>query len=306
VRPLFDRRLVVVAGKGGVGRTTVSAVLGLAAAQRGLVTLVAEVDGQSDVLQALEADRAGVLDEVEISPRLYQVTIDRRAVLREYLRDEVPGPVSAAILARSRLFQLFVDAAPGLNELLTIGKVWELIQRPRHRRRARQYDLVILDAPASGQLIALLEAPETFGSIARTGPVARQAQAIQACLRDPHLTAFVSVLTPEQMPVSETVSLDGELSRVAGRRLDAIILNRLFPRRFTPAESEALARAGPDPALRSARWFAARTRAQRRQLVRLETELPHVPVCAELPFRFTERIRRDDLESLASLLEVGS
>jgi len=306
VRPLFDRRLVVVAGKGGVGRTTVTAALGLAAAQCGLVALVVEVDGQSDIPYALAADRAGTLDEVELSPRLYHVTIDRRAVLSEYLHDEVPGPVSAAILARSRLFQLFVDAAPGLNELLTIGKVWELIQRPRHRRRARQYDLVILDAPASGQLIALLQAPKTFASIARTGPVARQAEAIQASLRDPGLAAFVSVVTPEQMPVSETVSLDGALSLLAGRRLDAIIVNRLFPQRFTTEEGEALARFGPDPALRSARWFAARARAQRGQLTRLETELCHVPLFAALPFRFTERIRRDDLQSLASLLAPRS
>ncbi len=300
---MFDRRLVIVGGKGGVGRTTVSAALGLAAARRGLVSLIVEVAGQADVPGVLEASGGASLVEVELASRVHHVTIERRAALREYLREEVPGPLPAAMLTRSRLFELFVDAAPGMNELLTIGKVWELVQRPRHRRDARQYDLVILDAPATGQLLGLLGAPETFGSIARTGPVARQAEAIQAVLRDPELTGYLAVVTPEQMPVSETVSLDRELEHVVGRRLDGVVTNRLFPARFSAQEGDVLADAGDDPPLRSARWFDARARAQRSQLSRLATQLVEVSVLASLPFVFTEHFGRSEVEALANHLE---
>ncbi len=302
---MFDRRLVIVGGKGGVGRSTVSAALGLAAARRGLVTLIAEVAGQSDVTGLLEESGGGSLVEVELAPGLHHVAVDRRGALTEYLRDEVPGPVSAAVLARSRLFELFVDAAPGLSELLTIGKVLELVRRPRHRPEARQYDLVILDAPASGQLIGLLGAPATFGSIARTGPVARQAEAIQAHLRDPDLTGYLAVVTPEQMPVSETVSLDRALAGVLGRGLDGVVINRVFPRRFSAEEADALAGAGDDPPLRCARWFDARARAQQSQLSRLAAELVQVRALASLPFVFTERFGRGDVEALADHLEAA-
>jgi anion-transporting ArsA/GET3 family ATPase len=302
VPPLLDRRLVVVGGKGGVGRSTVVAALALAAVRGGRSTLIAEVVGQADVARVLGAAAGAPLAETRLTHGLHHVTIERRAALREYLREEVPGPVPATIFARSRMFDLFIEAAPGMNELLTIGKIWELVQRPRRRRRARAYDLVIVDAPATGQLVGLLEAPQTYASIARTGPVAHQAEQIRATLRDPRLTAFVAVVTPEQMPVSETAGLHGSMGRVLGRGLDGLVVNRLLPERFTAAESRVVRAAGDDPPLRSARWFDGRLRAQQDQLIRLRAALPDVSMLAELPFLFTDRICRADIQSLADRL----
>lgn len=208
----------------------------------------------------------------------------------------------AAILARSKAFELFVDAAPGMGELLTIGKVWELAQRPRHRRGAPEYDLVVLDAPASGQLVGLLAAPQTFGAIARVGPVARQAAAIDRMVRDPDLVGVIAVATPEQMAVSETLSLSAALNNEFGIELGAVLLNRMFHPRFSANDSLALAALPDDPAVRSARWLQGRAGTQRAQLARLRRQLAGVS-CTRLPFLFTADLGRSDVERLADLLE---
>jgi anion-transporting ArsA/GET3 family ATPase len=299
---LTGRRLLVVTGKGGVGKSTTAAALGVAAARRGLRTIVAEVAGRSDVARVLGAEAAGGLTETELYPGLYHITIDRQPALEAYLRDEVPGPMPAAVLARSRTFQLFVEATPGMGELLTIGKLWELAQRPRHRRGGRQYDLVVLDGPASGQLVGLMAAPRTFKAIARSGPVARQAGAIDRMLTDPGSVGVVAVATPEQMPVSEAIELRGMLANEFGTELSAVVVNRTFPSRFSAKEAAALASVPDDPAVRAARWFYGRGRAQRTQLARLRRGLPEARH-ATLPFQFAGEPDRAVIEHLAELLD---
>jgi len=297
-------RLVIVTGKGGVGKSTVAAALGVAALRRGLRTIVAELAGRSDVARVLGGEAANRLHETELDPGLHHVTIDRQPALEEYLREEVPGPLPAAILARSRLFGLFVDATPGMGELLTIGKVWEIAQRPRHKRGARPYDLVVLDGPATGQVLALLAAPRTFSSVARVGPVARQGAAIDHLLRDPVSTSVVAVATAEQMAVSETLALRTALTEELGIRLKAVVANRVFPSRFSSKDAAALASAPDDPAVRSARWLDARARTQRAHLARLRRGLDGVPTTT-LPFVFKGELDRGDIEHLARLLEAS-
>jgi anion-transporting ArsA/GET3 family ATPase len=299
---LSAKRLLIVSGKGGVGKSTIAAALGVAAARRGLRTVVAEVAGRRDIAGLLESEAGEGLREVEVYPGLRHVAIEREAALAEYLRDEVPGLLPAAILARSRAFGLFVDAAPGMGELLTIGKVWELAQRPRHKRGAVQYDLVVLDGPASGQLVGLLAAPRTFGAIARVGPVARQGAVIDRMLRDAGSVAVMAVATPEQMAVSETLSLGAALRAEIGVGLGAVVVNRMFPSRFSASDAVALAAAPDDPAVRSAQWLHARARAQRAQLVRLRRGLAEVR-CSTLPFLFATHVGRAEVEELAGLLE---
>ena len=302
-------RLLVIAGKGGVGRSTVAAAVGVAAAARGLRTVVAEVDGRSDVLRALGGDRSarqpaganGAGSERELRPGLRHMSIDRRSALIEYLRTQTPGRLPGALLSRSHAFELFVGATPGLAELLTLGKVWELLGRPGQPRHASMYDLVVLDAPATGQLTAMLAAPRTFGAIARVGPVARQAEAIDRSLRDPHTIAFVAVATPEQMPVSETLGLRDALAGELGIELHAVVVNRLFPRRFTAAEAALLAAAPSDPAIDAARWYHRRAVSQRGQLTRLRRALPSVSRVT-LPQLFSGEVDGTGIERLAGLL----
>ena len=301
---LTARRLLIVSGKGGVGKSTIAAALGVAAARRGLRVVVAEVAGRRDVAGMLGAEAGWGHREREIYPGLRHVAIDRRHALENYLRDEVPGLLPAAILARSRAFELFLDATPGMGELLTIGKAWELAQRPRRRRGAQQYDLVVLDGPASGQLVGLLQAPRTFSSVARVGPVARQGAAIDLMLCDPVLTEVVAVATPEQMAVSETLALREALRAEFGIELGMVVVNRVFSSPFTARDMAALAAASDDPAVRSARWLHGRAEAQKLQLVRLRRECTGMRR-ATLPFLLTPDAGRERIERIANLLEGG-
>jgi anion-transporting ArsA/GET3 family ATPase len=291
---------VIVGGKGGVGRSTVAAALGLAAAREGRRTLVAELDGRSDVVRLLGGESGDGLEEVELRPNLYHVSIDRRATLRDYLDHEVPGPLPAGRLTRSRTFSLFIDATPGMGELLSLGKVWELAEKRRRRPRARSYDLVVLDGPASGQLLALLRAPGTFGAMARMGPVARQTKAISRTLTDRAHTGVLLVSTPEQMAVSETLTLHSELDR-GGLAVIGTVVNRTVTSPFTRQQEKLLATVTPDePALTSARWFCDRVSAQRRQLSRLSRDLPGVAQ-TRLPLLFGE-FEKAGIEELAGRL----
>lgn len=298
---LWNKRLLIIAGKGGVGRSTVAAALGLAGARSGLETLVVETAGRGDVARALGGRAGERLAEVELQPGLHHIAISRRPALEEYLRQELRASPPAALLARSRAFELFVDAAPGMGDLLTIGKVWELAQRPRRKSRARPYDLVILDGPASGQLIGLLSAPRTFSSVARVGPIARQADAIDAMLGDSSTVGVIAVATPEQMAVTEALELRTVLAERCGLELDGAVVNRVFASRFSAAERRALAAVPDEPAIRDARWFDERAQAQRAHLARLRRGLTGVPH-RTLPYRFTSELTRQDIEHLSARL----
>jgi anion-transporting ArsA/GET3 family ATPase len=161
---------------------------------------------------------------------------------------------------------------------------------------------VILDAPASGHAAALLGAPRTFASIANVGPVARQGAAIDRMLRDRCSTGVLAVAAPEQMAVSETLDLSRTLVESLEIALEGVIVNRVLPARFSAADTRALASAPDDPPVRSARWFAARTRAQRAQLARLRRGLRSVPSMT-LPFSFSPDLGQTEVEGLARKLE---
>jgi len=298
---LSTERLVVVAGKGGVGRSTVAAALGVAAARRGLRTAVVEISGDHDRASVAAPD-VGVGNRAATTcPDLEHLTVDRHAALADYLRTELPIGTPAKILARNRMFELFVDAAPGLGELLTIGEVCNLAQ-PRGRRRGdRRYDLVVLDGPASGHFLGLLTAPRTFASIARVGPVAAQATTIDRMLRDPAFLAVVAVTTPEQMAITETLALRSSLRNELGIDFAAVAVNKLLPARFGRRDEATLLAAPDDPAVRTALWFHARAVAQRAQLRRLRRGLDGVPSLT-LPFMFAEAVDRVAIEQLAGAL----
>jgi anion-transporting ArsA/GET3 family ATPase len=240
---------------------------------------------------------------VRLGGGLYHVSIDRQAALRDYLDHEVPGPLPAGRLTRSRTFALLIDATPGMGELLSIGKVWELAGKRRRRNGERAYDLVVLDGPASGQLMALLRAPRTFGAIARVGPLARQTSDIAKTLTDPGQTGVVLVAAPEQMAVTEAVALHREL-RSDGVVVDQVVVNRTVTSPFSHEDQKTLAGAGgDDPALRSARWLGDRAAVQRQQLGRLTHGLGDLPQI-RLPFLFGG-IDRQVLEGLATRLGGG-
>jgi anion-transporting ArsA/GET3 family ATPase len=225
----------------------------------------------------------------------------------EYLRVKV-GALGHA-LASSRLFQAFAMATPGMRELLSIGKVWELAQLHRRTRGASPYDLVIVDAPATGHGLGLLRTPRTFADIARVGPIAHQGRTIAATIADPEFTGVVAVVTPEEMPVTETLWLNEALAREE-LELDAVIVNAVYSSRFDEAEVEelsgVLARTRSSlarSALRAALSEHARAERQREQQARLldGIEGPFV----ELPYVFADQLGQAELGLLADALEAG-
>src|SRR3977135_251336 len=144
---VLDRDLLVVTGKGGVGKTTLATALGLLAAERGLRTIVIEVgaQGRLPALFGLPPQSPGA--EVELQKGLWNLSIDPDRALLEWLQ-ALGGRVSGRILASSGTFQYFAAAAPGAKELVSMVKIWELTQGRRWRGRGG-YDLVVLDAPAT-------------------------------------------------------------------------------------------------------------------------------------------------------------
>jgi anion-transporting ArsA/GET3 family ATPase len=306
VPALLQRRLIFVTGKGGVGKSTVATALGLLAARRGLRTIVAELASQDRIRQTFEHD-GDTFEEVRLAERLYTISIDPQYAMEEYLKVKT-GTVGQA-LGSSRLFGAFAMATPGMRELLSVGKAWELAQTERRTSGADAYDLVIVDSPAAGHGIGILRTPRTFAEIARVGPIAHQGSRIAATIADHDFTAVVAVATAEEMPVNETLWLRDQL--VADElRLDAMIINARYPDRFTAAEGAQLAAArdrATSPlaaaALGAALSEQARAAAQAEQLHRLHAGLG-MPLI-ELPYLFAEQIGKPELEVLANALEAG-
>src|SRR3954471_11165860 len=199
---LMDKRLIVVTGKGGVGKTTVSLALGLAAARAGKRTMVAEVAEQERMARAFRREGLGY-SEAELADNLWGMSIDPERALKEYLGQQVGGTLGG-VLTGNRIFEYFAAAAPGVRELATVGKVWELAQPQRRDARTRPYDLVIMDAPASGNGLAPLRSRRTSGVSVRLGPTRRRADMVPGFRTGGRRTPLVAAALPQEMPVNET------------------------------------------------------------------------------------------------------
>ena len=300
---IFDRALIYVTGKGGVGKTTVAASLGLAAAARGRRTIVCEVAEQSHMSRAFAHAGVSRDREARLAPDLYAITVDPQHALEEWLGRQVGGS-ALKIMTRSQAFNYFVAAAPGAKELITIAKVWELAQLERWSKANRNYDLVIVDAPASGHGIAMLRTPATFGDIARVGPIQRQAYKVRDMLRDPARTGYVAVALPEELPVNETIELQDRVRDAVGLDLDAVVVNGVWPSRL-PKDGLERVREAADASKRPAPLEAAiaaeeRARVHSSQVRRLRREA-RAPVLT-LPFLFQTELELDDYAELGEKL----
>jgi anion-transporting ArsA/GET3 family ATPase len=286
---LLDKRLVIVTGKGGVGKTTVAVALGLRAAAAGKRTIVCEVSSQENASRMFDHTAVG-FHEVEMEENLWSISIDPDESMREYVLLQLKVRAMRDMLFRSRIFNYLAAATPGLKELVTIGKIWELAQLDRKVKKGRKYDLVIVDAPATGHGVGFLQTPRTFANIARVGPIHSQAQRLDSFLTDHDQTGAAIVALPEEMPVNESAALETDLRDEVGVAVDRIYLNGLYPERFSKPETGrllALAEA-EDGAVRAAARAAVseheRARCQRAQVARLRRRVK-APV-KTLPFLF--------------------
>jgi anion-transporting ArsA/GET3 family ATPase len=279
--------LLFVLGKGGVGRSTVAAALGVLAASRGARTIVADLSGRGELPRLLGVTPGARADgEIEVTPGLFTLQITPQQSLEEYLHEQLPLRVLADVLGATRTLTYLAAATPGLRELLCVGKIWELAQPTRIVADTAPYDLVIVDAPASGHSLGLFAAPGTFTSAARGGPIARQAGVIDATLHDTTKTGILAVATPTEAAVNELLETRAALVAEFGLDLGAVVVNAMPPARFEQGDSEilrdmlarnALAPGAPRAAANCALAAEQDRREAARQVARLVDQLPKTP-----------------------------
>jgi anion-transporting ArsA/GET3 family ATPase len=236
---LLERKLIFVTGKGGVGKSTIAAALAWLAAARGKRTLVCEVDPKGDLADFFETAPTR-FEEREIAPRLWAMSMDTEASLKQYLALQLKLPLVARIGPLAKMFDFVASAAPGVKEIVTVGKLcWEV--------KERHYDIVVVDASASGQIVGQLAAPQAINQLVQVGLVRQQTGWMLDILDDPHTTGLAVVATPAEMPVSETLELTARLRRETRVDLAAVVVNRVLPELFGRGEEEVFERlATPD------------------------------------------------------------
>lgn len=226
-------------GKGGVGKSTVAAALGLASARAGGRALVVEVAGQQRVPRLLGASRAGEEGPAELAPGLFGISIDAERATEEYLAGQLRVRPLVEILTRSKAFHTFAAAAPGLPELVTIGKIWSMAIALDATGSAPAWDTITVDCPATGHGIALLETAGNIEELAAGGPIREQAARIQEVVAHPAATGIVIVARPEELAVTEAIEATQTL-RAHGLPVAAVVLNGVHAKRFRASEAPAL------------------------------------------------------------------
>jgi arsenite-transporting ATPase len=264
-------RVAVVAGKGGVGKTTVTAVLARAAIRRGLRVLVVELDGKPTLEH--------LLPDVEVQH------ISATAALGEYLDTHGLSRV-AKRLTNTGIIDVVATASPGIDDIVVLGKIKQL-------ERSGQYDLVVVDGPAAGHAITFLLSAKSLLSTVRGGPIHTQATEVAAMLADPERCQVVLVTLPETTPVNEAMDTADALQERLGVHLGPIVVNAVDDGPLLAPE------AAPEgsPMRAAAEFRNARRRLHATERVRLD-ERTHLPQLV-LPLVAGALLDVDSIESLA-------
>lgn len=297
-------RVLIVAGKGGVGKTTVSAAVARMAAMAGLTCLIVEVEGKSGLAAAFGSTENLTYAEVELSPGVRARTLTPDEALVEYLEDRGMRRLSRRLLS-SGAIDVVATAAPGIKDILVLGKVKQL-------ERAEAADLIIVDAPAAGHAVTFLTSAAGLLDAVRAGPIRAQATDVLGLLGDPDRCQVLLVTLPEETPVNEVVETAYKLEDRVGVRLAPVVVNGVYPALpgldVDPLEaaerSGAHLRAGEAEALGAAANFrTGRIGLQAEQAGRLAGSLALPQL--HLPFLFTTEVGMAEVNLLADALTTA-
>jgi anion-transporting ArsA/GET3 family ATPase len=296
-----------------VGKSTIAAALALLGAQRGKRTLACEIDAKGNLSDFFEAGETDYTPR-EIQPNLFAMSMDTEESLQEYLRLQMRLPAIARIGPLARAFEFVATAAPGVREILTVGKpVWEV--------REGNYDLVVVDAAATGHIVGQLAAPQAINELVHVGLIRQQTSWLIDVLGNKETTGLVIVTTPEEMPVNETIELAGRVEDETDVALSTIVVNRVLPELFGRGEEEVFeelrqpaavgalhdAAQGPvEPVMEAARLAVTMRRTRAGHIERLRTSIdPSIPLLY-VPYLFMRahgfRTTRQVAEALSAEL----
>ncbi|MGH7295562.1 MAG: ArsA family ATPase [Polyangiaceae bacterium] len=251
VDDLFSRRLIIQSGKGGTGKTTISAALAVLAASRGKRVLLVELDTH-DRFAGLFGQKEPLGYEVRrLCDGVHGLNLDPDLVIVDFFKTHVKLKSVYQPIVESRVFQYFYHAAPGLREFISLGKVWRLLCERRPITGKLAWDCVIFDAPATGHAAQFLALGRVASDVV-FGPMRKNAEKIRDMLRDPALTVLNIVTIPEEMPVNEAIDLHATVRDKLEIPLGRLFLNAMAAPLFDAGEGaafDAAAAPGADPAL---------------------------------------------------------
>jgi len=313
-------KILIVSGKGGVGKTTVAAALALVAARSGDKVCIAEVD-QKGTLPRLFGGSDLSYEPREIAPGVWGMNIVPEDSLAEYLEVQYHMKRISKAFTGTHFVDYITTAAPGLKDILVLGKIWYLEQD--RGGRSDSFDTIIVDAPAAGHMLTFLSAPVGLSDALRVGPVRRQSDWLIEMLRDPDRTRVHLVTLPEEMPVVETLETSAALEKHIGIESGVVFANAVYSELLSEKEESMLQNlpdengewalaAGKevglslddedlDALLGYGHFLQARRGIQQEHLVRLRKGV-NEPV-VELPFLFSAGLALPDIENLADVIE---
>ena len=318
----LNRRMMIISGKGGVGKSVVTATLAWVAAQQSKRTLVVELDTVETIPKIFGKPSGVPYQEQALTERISTIHVDGKSGLREYLQLMLKSKRFVRKIVQSPIYEYFVNIAPGLKELMAVGKLWDLEQKLQPGSDRRQYDLILVDTPATGHALSYLRMPMTAASTAR-GFVRKEAQKVADLLQDPAQTTFFIVTTLAEMPVNEAVDLYEKTRADLEFTVGGVFVNQVYPAFFEGADRDAFdawsRRVGAGPSggpaeaeanlerervlLRCAEAWKRTRASQEEHLARLRSAIP-CPLIF-LPFVPAPAGSRELVEALARELREG-
>ncbi|MBK8480789.1 MAG: hypothetical protein IPL40_06400 [Proteobacteria bacterium] len=301
-------RLIIIGGKGGVGRTTVAVALGLALARRGHRTLIAHVRARPPLAEVYGCER--IDEEIRpVAPDLWAVNMDPQASIREMGLLVLHFRALYHLVLENRLVRSFLRAVPALEAYSMVGKAWYHTTEQRSDGESR-FQTVIFDGPATGHLVSMLRIPQVILDAVPEGPLTGDARRARELLGDPARTTMWLVTLAEEMAVSEAIDLHRAAHDELLLDVDRLLVNALYPADLTASAAldEVLQRAAPpaqsglDLALRATRLLRERRAINDHYLAELARRLPLRRT--ELPLIFAPRLDRAALEPL--VVQLGA